>query len=196
MTVPQSLLESFYPIDWTDSVQLSQLSFIFPLQDHAKLDAESMRTLFAPSAGALYVYRPSKKRRVLNRAVDRLEASGLPGYEYAISHLYNKYRRNLAISTICQTGQTLVAFLSFFQASRGVSIEDLSQKDIAAYVEHISCLRKYCITRLKLNYRKYYPKQFPQRISSRFYQSSRMYGIVLLSYYCCIQVCVLENFSK
>lgn len=137
MTVPQNLLESFYPTDWTDSVLSSQISFIFPLHDHAKLGAESIRTLFAPSAGALYVYRPSKKRRVLNRAVDRLESSQLPGYEYAIAHLYDKYRRNLAINTISQTGHTLFDFLSFFQASGGVIIEDLGRKNIAAYVEHL-----------------------------------------------------------
>lgn len=136
MTVAQTTLESFYPTDWTDSVHSSQHSFIFPLHDHAKVDAESMRTLFAPSAGAFYVYRPSKKRRVLNRAVDRLESSGLPGYEYAISHLYDKYRRNLTINTIDQTGRTVMAFLSFYQASGGVTLENLSRKDIAAYVEH------------------------------------------------------------
>ncbi len=137
MTIAGSLFESFYPTDWTDSVQSSQHHFIFPLDDHAKLDAESMRTLFAPSAGALYVYRPSKRRRVLNRTLDRLEESDLPGYEYAISHLCDKYRRNLTISTISQTGHTLIAFLSFFQALGRENIVEICRKDIAAYVEHM-----------------------------------------------------------
>jgi len=118
----------------TVSVQPSQYHFILPLHDHVKLDAGSKRT--SPSAGALYGYLSSKKRRVLNRAIDRLEVSRLPGYEYAISHLYDKYRRNLAISTINQTGRTLISFLSFFQASGGLSIEDIARKDITAYVEH------------------------------------------------------------
>ena len=137
MTISGNLFESFYPTDWTDSVQSSQHHFIFPLDDHAKLDAESMRTLFAPSAGALYVYRPSKRRRVLNRTLDRLEESDLPGYEYAISHLCDKYRRNLTISTISQTGHTLIAFLSFFQALGRENIVEICRKDIAAYVEHM-----------------------------------------------------------
>jgi integrase/recombinase XerD len=137
MTIAGSLFESFYPTDWTDSVQSFQHHFIFPLDDHAKLDAESMRTLFAPSAGALYVYRPSKRRRVLNRTLDRLEESDLPGYEYAISHLCDKYRRNLTISTISQTGHTLIAFLSFFQALGRENIVEICRKDIAAYVEHM-----------------------------------------------------------
>jgi len=118
----------------TVSVQSSQYHFILPLHDHVTLDAGFERT--SPSAEALYVYLPSKKRRVLNRAIDRLEVSGLPGYEYAISHLYDKYRRNFAISTISQTCRTLISFLSFFQASGGLSIEDIARKDITAYVEH------------------------------------------------------------
>lgn len=118
------------------SVQSSQYHFILPLHDYVKLDACSKRTLFPPPTEALYVYLPSKKRCVLNRAVDRLEVSRLPGYEYAISHLYDKYRRNLATSTISQTGRTLISFLSFIQASSGLSIEDIARKDIAAYVEH------------------------------------------------------------
>ncbi len=137
MTISGSLLESFYPTDWTDSVHSSQHNFIFPLHDHAKSNAESMRTLFAPSAGALYVYRPSKRRRVLNRALDRLEASELPGYEYAISHLCDKYRRNLTITTISQTGHTLIAFLSFFQALGRQDIKEICRNDITAYVEHM-----------------------------------------------------------
>jgi site-specific recombinase XerD len=136
MTMSQSLLESYYPNDWIDAVQSSHHSFVFPLQDHSEIESESVRTLFAPSAGALYVYRPSKRRRILNRAVDRLEENTLPGYEYAISHLYDKYRRNLAIGTICQTGRTLSSFLTFFKNIGGISIEDISRKDIAVYVEH------------------------------------------------------------
>jgi integrase/recombinase XerD len=136
MTDLQNLFESYYPTDWPDSVQSSQHSFLVPLHDHANSNAESVRTLFAPSAGAMYVYRPSKRRRVLNRAVDKLEKSALPGYEYVVAHLYDKYRRNLTISTISQTGLTIHGFLSFLQDKRRSDIENISRKDIAAYVEH------------------------------------------------------------
>ena len=137
MTVSQNLFESFYPNDWIHSVQSSNHSFIFPLHDHAKSDPVSMRKLFAPSAGAFYVYRPSKRRRALNRAIDNLEQGNLPGYEYAISHVCDKYRRNLTISTISQTGRILVVFLSFIQDLGRLSIEDITRKDIADYVEHL-----------------------------------------------------------
>jgi integrase/recombinase XerD len=136
MTVSQNLFDNYYPTDWTHSLQSSEHSFIVPLHDHANLRAESARTLFAPSAGAMYVYHPSKRRRVLNRAIDKLEKGALPGYEYVIAHLYDKYRRNLTISTISQTGLTLYVFLSFLQTERRTVIEQISRKDIAAYVEH------------------------------------------------------------
>ena len=136
MTMSQNLFESYYPTDWTDSLLSSEHSFVVPFHDYANVRAESARTLFAPSAGAMYVYHPSKRRRVLNRAVDKLEKGALPGYEYVIAHLYDKYRRNLTISTISQTGLTLYVFLSFLQTERSTVIEQISRKDIAAYVEH------------------------------------------------------------
>ncbi len=137
MTTQNSLFESCYSIDWTNTVQSSQHPHVFQLHEHARLNSESIRTMFAPSVGALYVYRPSKRRRIFNRAVDKLEESNLAGFEYAISHLHDKYRRNLTMSTISQTGRTLVAFLSFFQTLGKLSLAEMSRKDIAAYVEQL-----------------------------------------------------------
>lgn len=136
MTISQSIFPSPYPNDWPAAVQSSNLPFLFPLHDHGNVDSESIRTLFAPSAGAFYVYRPSRRRRVLNKAIDTLEASNLPGFEYVIAYIYDKYRRNHSISSISQTGQTLHAFLSFFQASGRGDLAAIQRKDIAAYVEH------------------------------------------------------------
>jgi integrase/recombinase XerD len=135
MAISQSLYPSYYPTDWIESVQSSNLSLLFPLDDHANPDAESIRTLFAPSAGAFYVYRPSKRRRALNKAIDRLEASALPGFEYVISYIHDKYRRNHSVNSLSQTGQTLHAFLSFFNNLGRSDIKDIQRQDIAAYVE-------------------------------------------------------------
>ena len=112
MAAQNSIFASFYPTDWSEPTQSSQSNFILSLQHPARRNAGLMEKLFLPSAGALYVYRPSKRRRVLNLAVDKLESNALPGYEYVIAHLYDKYRRNLTISTIGQTGQTLSGFLA------------------------------------------------------------------------------------
>ncbi len=82
-----------------------------------------MEKLFLPSAGALYVYRPGKRQCVLNRAIEKLERSALPGYEYVTAPLYDKYRRNLTISTISQTGEILRAFLVFLQKTGRSGLE-------------------------------------------------------------------------
>ena len=136
MAAQNDILESYYPSDLSDSTQLSPPHLFLSLHHPARQNAGLMKKLFLPSAGALYVYRPSKRRRVLNRAVEKLERNGLPGYEYVIAHLYDKYRRNLTISTIRQTGQTLSAFLAFLQESGISGLETISRKDIADYIDH------------------------------------------------------------
>ncbi|BHH85194.1 tyrosine-type recombinase/integrase [Desulforhopalus sp. 52FAK] len=136
MTITTSISESFYPKDWLEPLYSTSHSFLVPLEVHSNPDAKSIRTLFAPSAGALYVYRPSRRRRALNKAVDKLEATRLPGFEYVISYLYDKYRRNHSVSSISQTGGTLHAFLSFYKELGGKHIEDIQRSDIAGYVEH------------------------------------------------------------
>lgn len=75
-----------YPTDWLDSVCSSNHSLFIPLQDNVIFEAESLRTLFSPSAGTLYLRRPGKRRKALNKAVDKLEASCLPGFAYVISY--------------------------------------------------------------------------------------------------------------
>lgn len=136
MTFPQDTFPSRYPLDCSHTARTSTHTFLFPLEDHANMDAESIRTLFAPAAGAFYVYQPSKRRRVLNRAVDRLEVSCPPGFEYVISFLYDKYRRNHSISSLSQTGRTLHTFLLFFKTFERAAIEDIKRSDIIAYVEY------------------------------------------------------------
>lgn len=136
MTVQSDILEKYYSTDWSELPRSSQSHFIFPLHHRVRKSSLAMERLFLPFAGALYIYRPSKRRRILNRAVDKLEQSSLPGYEYVIAHLYDKYRRNLAISTVSQTGQTLYAFLLFLHEARNTKVDNISRKDIAAYVDH------------------------------------------------------------
>jgi integrase/recombinase XerD len=136
MTISLDLSQSYYPNNWLQSVHSANHSFLFPLEDHANIDAESIRTLFSPAAGAFYVYRPSKLKQILDRAVDKLEASSLPGFEYAIAYLTEKYRRNHSVSSLGQTGHTLRLFLSFFNALGRGNITDIKRSDIAAYVEN------------------------------------------------------------
>ncbi len=136
MAVQNDILESYYPSDVSDSTLSSPSNLFLSLHHPARQNTGLLKKLFLPSAGALYVYRPSKRRRVLNRAVEKLEKNALPDYEYVISHLYDKYRRNFAISTIRQTGLTLSAFLAFLQEAGISRLEAISRKDIADYIDH------------------------------------------------------------
>jgi site-specific recombinase XerD len=135
MTTPSSVFDNYCSTYRVDYTPITDQHFLFPLEDPIRHNTALMEKIFFPSAGAFYLYRPSKRRRALNRAVDRLKASYLPGYEYVIAHLYDKYRRNLTISTISQTAQTLSGFLTFLQELGRNGVEEISRQDIAAYVE-------------------------------------------------------------
>mmetsp|Transcript_8298 Transcript_8298/g.4437 ORF Transcript_8298/g.4437 Transcript_8298/m.4437 type:complete len:387 (-) Transcript_8298:965-2125(-) len=129
MTDSRCSFDNIYPVAQTFSVPTEHTPLKFPPSD-------SSDTLFCPIAGALYVPRPSNRRRILNNAVDKLEQSELPGNEYAIAHLYDKYRRHLTATTLRQTGRTLLSFLSFYQTLDKQHFENISRKDIGSYVEH------------------------------------------------------------
>lgn len=136
MTNLHRIYPQHYLDDWSYSVSSSNHQFLFPLEKHTDAGAKAMRTLFAPAAGAFYIYQPSKRRRVFNKAADMLEEGNLPGFEYAISFLYDKYCRNHSISSISQTGHTLYYFLIFLSERGRQGVEEVRRKDIAAYVEH------------------------------------------------------------
>ena len=129
MTDPRCSFENFYPSAQIFSVPTEHIPLKFP-------PPNSPAKIFSPIAGLLEVHRPSLRRRILNRIVDKLEQSGYPGSEYAIAHLYDKYRRHLSPTTLSQTGRTLLAFLSFFETLDKENFEGITRKDIAAFVEH------------------------------------------------------------
>ena len=129
MTDSRCSFDNIYPVAQVLSVPSEHTPLKFPPPD-------SSRTLFCPIAGALYVPHTSKRRRILSITVDKLEQSVLPGSDYAIAHLYDKYRRYLTATTLSQTGRTLFSFLSFYQTLDKQEFENISRKDIGAYVEN------------------------------------------------------------
>ncbi|MCL7413684.1 MAG: tyrosine-type recombinase/integrase [ANME-2 cluster archaeon] len=146
MTGPRSTFDNFYTAEQLHSVPTDYTPLKLP-------PPGSTTQLVFPSAGLLHIYRPSRRRRIINRAVDRLEQSGLPGSEFAIAHLYDKYRRNLSATTLQQTGRVALAFLSFFQENNGQNFERITRKDIAAFVEreqdrglHITSVKHHLAT--------------------------------------------------
>ena len=129
MTDSGCSFDNFYPVAQIFSVPTTYTPLKFP-------PSGSASALFSPAAGLVDVPRQSVQRRILNQAVDKLEQSGHPGNEYAIAHLYDKYRRHLSAATLRQTGRTLLAFLSFYQGLGKQDFARISRNDIACFVEH------------------------------------------------------------
>ena len=53
MTVPYDILENYYPLDFSNSTQSSQLHLFLSLHHPARKNAGLMEKIFIPSAGAL-----------------------------------------------------------------------------------------------------------------------------------------------
>ncbi len=111
--------------------------FTVPLSEDSSIESTSSKlNQFLPSARPASDDAVSAKRLALSRIVHRLAESKLPGSDYVIYNLYGQYSRNLATSTILSSGESLLHFLAFFNTLGKHHIEDVSRKDIAAYVEH------------------------------------------------------------
>lgn len=131
-------LKNFNSSDVINPVQQELLSVTY-----SSLKDSSIRTnlssppkvLFSPHAGLLPFYRPNEKRRVFDRFTSRLLESKLPGALYAIDYLQKKYRQNLAVGTIRQSGVVVLSFLSFLNETNR-DILNLSRQDVEAYVEN------------------------------------------------------------
>ena len=119
MTDTGCSFDNFYPVARIFSVLTQHTPLKFPPPD-------SPAKLFFPIAGMLDVHRPSSRRRILaTMTVDKFEQCGHLGSEYAIAHLYDKYRRHLSPTTLTQTGRTLLSFLSIYETSGRKNFEIL-----------------------------------------------------------------------
>ena len=77
----------------------------------------------------------SARQQLLDRILGKIFEQDLLGKFYVEQYLRHKYRRNCKSNTLRQAATSLVQFLSFF-ASRGNRVlEQLSRKDIEAFVE-------------------------------------------------------------
>ena len=124
MTGRSCILENFYPNDWGATV----------LQKHSPLrPAPSFPfPLDLPPADCI----KSQKRQALDHHSARISASGLTGSDIAVEYLLDKYRHNLAMTTIKQASGVVLSFLHFINES-GANLFRLTHKDLCAFVEHV-----------------------------------------------------------
>ena len=138
MTVQKCMLETFNPYEQEYPAHTNErhLSTVPPSEDSSIESTSSRLNQFFPSARLASDDMVSAKRLALNRIVRRLADSKLPGNDYVTYNLSGQYSRNLATKTILQSGEVLLQFLAFFKTLGKHFIEDISRKDIAAYVEY------------------------------------------------------------
>jgi integrase/recombinase XerD len=81
--------------------------------------------------------KPSLRQQVLGRILQNLSQHDLIGSTYVEQYLHHKYRRNCKASTLRLTAASLVQFLCFLRSSGKNQVEQLSCKDIEAFVEDL-----------------------------------------------------------
>ena len=79
--------------------------------------------------------RCAQRRLALDRSKARLLESGLPGQAHAVRYLEHQYRRNRSSETIKNTQRTLYNFFEFMQKNGSEHLEQLTRREIEAFVE-------------------------------------------------------------
>jgi integrase/recombinase XerD len=77
-----------------------------------------------------------RKRRLLAKMGDELQANGLPGQEAAKEFILHLYRRNCRSSTLRAYFGTIHMFLSFLHHTGKAYVEALTREDLEAFLEH------------------------------------------------------------
>ena len=137
MTEQKCILDNSYSIQCGNHIQSECCLSVVPrIKNFSEKLASPPLNQFSPSTRLVKSIRPTEKKLVLNHIVQKLEESKLPGSNHAINHLHDKYSRNLATNTIRYSGEFILSFLTFFNTLGKCLFEDISRKDMAAYVEH------------------------------------------------------------
>ena len=136
MTEQSSILNNFSPNEWATAVQQKHRPVTLPPTDRIKTGSLTPPPqFFSPITGSQSVRCPSKRRRALDRFSARIINSSLPGADLAVEYLQDKYRKNLAMSTIKEAGGTVLSFLIFLNET-GTNIFKVTRRDIGGFVEH------------------------------------------------------------
>jgi len=80
-------------------------------------------------------HRSFQKRYWAQLSCSRLICSGLPGADLAAQHVYDKYIKDLSISTIKNSGRVILYFLHFLERKK-TNIYILTHQDISNFVAY------------------------------------------------------------
>ena len=132
MTEQSCILNNFHPDEWAISVLQKHWPVTLSPTDRSLTPSPQF---FSPITDSQAVRSPGKRRLALDRCSARIINSGLPGADLAVEYLQDKYRNNLAMSTIKDAGGTILSFLIFLDQT-GTNILDVTRQDIGGFVEH------------------------------------------------------------
>jgi len=79
--------------------------------------------------------RTQLRQKTYQHVIRKLTEGNLPGKGHAVSYLQHKYRHNLRTGTLRAGGYNITFFLSFLQEKGRLCLEELTRRDIEAYVE-------------------------------------------------------------
>lgn len=78
----------------------------------------------------------SKRRQIFDALVRDLATKELPGTGHAIDYLRRQYRRNCRSNTLVATNAAIHLFLAFFKRVGKSRLEEVTRRDLEAFVEH------------------------------------------------------------
>lgn len=80
---------------------------------------------------------PVKNRAYeFDRLVKKLKEMEIPGQDYIEQYLHDQHRRYLRINTLRQSLSAISSFLMFFKDKGGSGLEQITRKDLEAFIEH------------------------------------------------------------
>ena len=83
----------------------------------------------------IWQQRRSRRRKALDRVLDRVKKQQLPGGGHLQGYLRQMYRHNCKAKTICSTATSLTLFLLALQSANKGHLELITRRDIEAFVE-------------------------------------------------------------
>lgn len=82
------------------------------------------------------VRREQQRRQLFARILEQFKSIDLPGKEHAVDYLSAKFRRNCKAGTLASNSTAVRFFLTCLKSSGKERLEDITRRDIAAFVEH------------------------------------------------------------
>ena len=119
------------------SLDVSQPSILSESIAVSSIDSfESIRTVIYPSIELRSESPPKSSIAALHKILNRLAGMELPGKEHVEAYLRYVCRRNRRPRTLASLYASIVSFLGMIKDNGKTSIEEITKRDVEAFIEH------------------------------------------------------------